>query len=103
MLLFFTTLWLNLALAAPNPTTANMNHFIDHLMKKMTVEEKVGQLTMYSADMAVTGASIRDDYRNEIIKGHVGSIFNAFTPKFTREVQKVAVEQSRLKIPLLLA
>lgn len=84
-------------------TSKNMNQFIHGLMSKMTLEEKVGQLTQYSAELSKTGASINKNYRDEIIKGHVGSIFNAFTPKFTRHLQELAVTKTRLKIPLLFA
>ncbi len=79
----------------------DMRRFIDRLMAKMTVEEKVGQLVQYTADMAVTGASVRATYKDDIKAGRVGSIFNAYTPKFTRELQELAVTGTRLKIPLL--
>ncbi|HEX4923840.1 MAG TPA: beta-glucosidase BglX [Bdellovibrionales bacterium] len=75
--------------------------FIDSLLRKMTVEEKAGQLTQYSADMEKTGPQIYDGYEAEIVKGRVGSIFNAYTPEYTRRLQKLAVERSRLKIPLI--
>lgn len=100
MLLLLTSFLIQPALAS---APKNMNSFIHHLMSKMTLEEKIGQLTQYSAEMSVTGASIKDDYRKEILKGHVGSIFNAFTPKFTRQLQELAVKKTRLKIPLLFA
>ncbi|MBX2987222.1 MAG: beta-glucosidase BglX [Bdellovibrionaceae bacterium] len=90
------------AAAAPGDSP-KMKPFIDQLMAKMTLQEKVGQLVQYSADMAVTGATIRADYQNEIEKGQVGSIFNAYTPAFTRQLQRLAVEKTRLKIPLLFA
>ncbi len=80
-----------------------MNRFVSRLMTQMTVDEKVGQLAQYTAEMSTTGPAIKDNYRDEIIKGHVGSIFNAYTPEFTRQLQKLAVEKSRLKIPLLFA
>lgn len=80
---------------------ARRNSFVTKLLARMTIDEKIGQLTQYTADMAVTGPSVRDDYKSEIKKGRVGSIFNAYTPKFTRELQQIAVENTRLKIPLL--
>ncbi len=78
-----------------------MDTFITQLMAKMTLEEKIGQMEQYTAEMAVTGNSIKGDYRDEIIKGRVGSILNAHGAKFTRELQKIAVENTRLKIPLI--
>lgn len=80
---------------------ASMKRFVDALMAKMTLEEKAGQLTLYTADMDQTGASLRENYKEDIRKGRVGAIFNAFTPSFTRELQRLAVEETRLKIPLL--
>ncbi|HRO66970.1 MAG TPA: glycoside hydrolase family 3 N-terminal domain-containing protein, partial [Pseudobdellovibrionaceae bacterium] len=80
---------------------SEMGPFLDRLMSRMTLEEKAGQLAQYSADMAQTGASLRDSYKEDILKGRVGSIFNAYTPAFTRELQTLAMEKTRLKIPLL--
>ncbi|MBX3021395.1 MAG: beta-glucosidase BglX [Bdellovibrionales bacterium] len=100
----FAALVMNTAFAAPTAKTtdtAKMNKFINNLMSKMTLEEKAGQLTQYSADMSKTGNTVRENYREDIIAGRVGSLLNAFTPKFTRELQQVAVEKTRLKIPLL--
>lgn len=78
-----------------------MKPFVDHLMSRMTVEEKFGQMQQYAAEMAITGANTNSHYRSEISKGRVGSILNAYGAKFTYELQKVAVEKSRLKIPLI--
>ena len=89
------------ALAKPDPK--KMKPFIDNLMKRMTLEEKVGQLVQYSADMSTTGATVRPDYERDIKQGMVGSMFNAYTPEFTRKLQRLAVEETRLKIPLLFA
>lgn len=82
---------------APNPA---MDRFVADLLSRMTLEEKIGQLSLLTADMAVTGPKVRDNYRDAIKQGKVGSIFNAFTPEFTRQLQELAAE-SRLKIPLL--
>lgn len=92
------------AMAVSSPRAAGkteMDQFINQLMSRMTLEEKAGQLTQYSADMDQTGASLRSSYREDVIKGRVGSIFNAYTPSFTKELQTIAVEKTRLKIPLL--
>lgn len=75
--------------------------FIETLLRKMTLEEKAGQLTQYSADMAKTGPQVYDGYEAEIVKGRVGSIFNAYTPAYTKRLQTLALEKTRLKIPLL--
>src|SRR5436190_22354426 len=74
---------------------------IDSLIKVMTLEEKVGQLSLYTSDWDVTGPTIREGYKDDIKKGRVGAIFNAFTAKYTRELQEMAVKETRLHIPLL--
>jgi len=88
---------------AQNPLvdTGDMKDFVDDLMGRLTLEEKIGQLTLYTADMDTTGSSVRDDYKNEITSGRVGSIFNAYTPKFTRELQDLAINSGN-KIPLII-
>jgi len=81
--------------------TARRDKFISALMAKMTIEEKAGQMNQYSADMAQTGAALNLNYKDDLKKGRVGSILNATTPKVTRELQRIAVEETRLKIPLI--
>lgn len=82
----------------PDP---KMDRFIAELMAKMTLDEKVGQLSLLTSDWDSTGPTIRQGYQDDIRKGRIGSIFNAFTAKYTRELQRLAVEETRLKIPLL--
>ncbi len=74
---------------------------VDSVLSLMTLEEKVGQLSLYTSDWDVTGPTMREGYKNDIRAGKVGAIFNAFTAKYTRELQRMAVEETRLKIPLL--
>ncbi len=75
---------------------------VDSVLNLMTTEEKIGQMTQFTSDWDVTGPSMRSEYKNDIRKGKVGSIFNAYTTKYNRELQRVAVEETRMKIPLLL-
>nr|AGA60127.1 glycoside hydrolase [Aminobacter sp. Gsoil204] len=82
----------------PDPA---MDKFIAELMAKMTLEEKIGQLSLLTSDWDSTGPTMRQGYQEDIRKGRIGSIFNAFTAKYTRDLQRVAVEETRLKIPLL--
>ncbi len=81
--------------------TRNMDRFIDNLMKEMTLEEKIGQLTLYSSFMDETGPFMNEDYLDYIRVGRVGAVFNAYTTEYTREIQRIAVEETRLGIPLL--
>lgn len=82
----------------PDPA---MDRFITELMAKMTLDEKIGQLTLLTTDWESTGPTLRAGYRDDIAAGKVGAMFNAHSVKFTRELQRMAVEETRLKIPLL--
>jgi beta-glucosidase len=78
-----------------------MAPFIDQLLQRMTLEEKIGQLGLFTSDWSVTGPTVREGYRDDIRAGHVGAIFNAYTADFTRKLQRLSVEDTRLGIPLL--
>ncbi len=78
-----------------------MDRFIADLMAKMTLDEKIGQLTLLTSNWESTGPTMRDSYKEDIRAGRVGAIFNAYTAKYTRELQALAVEGTRLKIPLI--
>nr|MBP6828790.1 glycoside hydrolase family 3 C-terminal domain-containing protein [Saprospiraceae bacterium] len=71
------------------------------LLDKMTLEEKIGQLTLYTTDWGSTGPTIREGYKNDIRSGACGNLFNSHTVGFVRDLQRIAVEETRLKIPLL--
>lgn len=74
---------------------------VDSILSVMTLEEKVGQLTLYTSDYDVTGPTIRENYKADIEAGKVGAIFNAFGADYTRKLQEIAVTKTRLGIPLL--
>ena len=81
---------------------AKMKSFIDVLMKKMTLEEKLGQLNLPAgAGDIVTGAAASSDIGKKIQEGKVGGLFNIKSVAKIKAIQKVAVEESRLKIPLI--
>jgi beta-glucosidase len=80
---------------------AKMNAFVSGLMSKMTVEEKIGQLNLPGSGDIVTGQASNSDIGKKIKEGLVGGLFNIKTVAKIRAVQKVAVEESRLKIPLI--
>ena len=77
------------------------DQFITELMGKMTLDEKIGQLVLPDGHEANTGVSEKTDIYGDIKKGLVGSVLNVSDPKAIRELQKVAVNESRLGIPLL--
>ena len=89
------------AMAAPKADKDKMDQFIDNLMGKMTLQEKIGQLNLPVSGEIVTGQAKSSDVAGKIRKGQVGGLFNVKGVENIREVQKIAVEQSRLKIPLL--
>jgi beta-glucosidase len=74
---------------------------IDALLKTMTLDEKIGQLSLFQSGWDVTGPVLETNYRKLIKEGKVGAIFNAYTVDYVRELQRMAVEESRLKIPLM--
>jgi beta-glucosidase len=74
---------------------------LEALLQKMTLEEKVGQLVQYSAGQPTGPGTGRTDYDDMIRKGEVGALFNITTAHSVNAYQRVAVEQSRLHIPLL--
>lgn len=74
---------------------------VNDLLKKMTIEEKIGQLNQYTGDNQATGPiTINPNKQSEIKAGLVGSMLNIIGTKYTRQYQELAM-QSRLKIPLL--
>lgn len=80
-----------------------MNAFIDNLMSRMTLEEKLGQLNQHPGGQIVTGAPLESPTGKLIAEGKLGSVFNVKGVDEIHAMQKVAVEKSRLGIPLLVA
>jgi beta-glucosidase len=79
----------------------DMNRFIDALMKRMTVDEKIGQLNLPVTGDITTGQAKSSDIAGRIKRGEVGGLFNLKGVEKIRDVQILAVENSRLGIPLL--
>ena len=79
----------------------DMDRFIDALMKKMTMEEKIGQLNLPVTGEITTGQAKSSDVAKKIEQGLVGGLFNLKGVAKIKDVQKLAVENSRLGIPLL--
>ena len=68
---------------------------IDDLLAKMTLQEKIGQMNQ------LTGTGLSDDMKSQIKAGRVGSILNEIDVKTVNELQRIAIENSRLGIPLI--
>ncbi len=75
---------------------------IDALLGRMTLAEKLGQLTMTAAGYAVTGPVIAGDSTDSIRDGRLGNLLNLVGAQHVHEMQRIAVEESRLGIPLLI-
>ena len=92
-----------MALSMPAQTTDNakMKQYINQLMSRMTLREKIGQLNLPVTGDIVTGEAKSSDLAGKISRGEVGGLFNLKGVDKIREVQKLAVEKSRLHIPLL--
>src|SRR6202167_6141052 len=75
---------------------------IETLIASMTLAEKLGQLTMTACSFTVTGPVIAGDSTAAIRSGAIGNLLNLVGPGPVREMQRLAVEESRLRIPLLI-
>ncbi|MFD1875593.1 beta-glucosidase BglX [Hymenobacter bucti] len=82
------------------PTDPKMKPFIDALMTRMTLEEKIGQLNLAATGFDVTGPVVNKDVRGSISQGRMGALLNPNTYAATHELQALALK-TRLKIPLI--
>ena len=89
------------SLTAQAASQAKMNQFIDELMGKMTLQEKIGQLNLPVTGDIITGSTVSGDVVGKIKAGQVGGLFNMKGVQSIRALQEVAVKQSRLGIPLI--
>lgn len=99
-LLILLALLLPLGLQAQK-TPQDMDRFLDNLLKRMTLEEKIGQLNLPVTGEITTGQAKSSDIAAKIKRGEVGGLFNLKGVDKIRDVQRLAVENSRLGIPLL--
>ena len=76
---------------------------VDALLRRMTMAEKIGQLVQYSAGQPTGPGTGRSDYEDMIGRGQIGSLLNVVDPAKINAYQRIAVEKSRLRIPLLFA
>src|SRR5919106_1861025 len=87
---------------AAQSTVTRASRFVDSLLARMTLEEKLGQLTQLPGRWGDAGPRVPEGGEDEIRRGLVGSFLGVFGAGYTRQMQELAV-QSRLKIPLLFA
>ena len=106
-IVFFSLFSISLASAQNSEiksSVENVEQKVDSVLSLMTLEEKVGQMVQYSGTWDLTGPASGDQnqYREERLKeGLVGSMLNVLSVEATREAQKLVMENSRLKIPLM--
>lgn len=99
-LFFLALLFISCDKQPSEPKNSKMDSFVNDLMAKMTIEEKIGQLNLPVAGSGVTGIVVSADVEDKIRKGQVGGIFGVYGAEKVRKVQEIAVNNSRLKIPL---
>ena len=88
--------------ASPQLSDKKLNARVDALLAQMTLAEKIGQLTQYTGGSTITGPTGEKlDFDAMVAKGEIGSLFNVTGAKETNHYQHIAVERSRLHIPLL--
>jgi beta-glucosidase len=75
---------------------------IEDLLREMTLTEKLGQLTMAASSEAITGPVVAGDLRDGVRNGTVGNVLNLYGAERVQNLQRIAVEESRLRIPLLI-
>lgn len=91
----------NKVLAQNKTEDAKMDVFVSGLMKKMTLDEKIGQLNLVTIGAPTTGSVVNKGVEDKIKKGAIGGVFGIWGVDHTKEVQEAAVKNSRLHIPLI--
>lgn len=85
-----------------DPAKGEMDTYVSELMAKMTLDEKLGQITLSAGNDFVTGSSIGLSLHDAIVKGELGGVFNVKGTESIRRLQQLAVDSTRLGIPLLI-
>jgi len=101
LVVFFCLILLPLAWPQSWANDPKTESKIDSLLQQMTLEEKIGQLNQYSVGTPTGPGTGRGDYSDMVAKGEVGSLYNVPNGDKINEYQKIAVEKSRLHIPLI--
>jgi len=93
--------WLMFVLVPVIAQSQSVEHRIDSVLALMTLEEKAGQLSLFTNDWNQDGSFIKEEYAVFIDRGLAGGIFNAYGADYTRKLQERAINRSRLGIPLI--
>lgn len=78
-----------------------MKEYVDELMARMTLQEKIGQLNLMAAGQIITGGAVNTEVENDIAQGNMGGVFNVKGVDNIKILQDIAIKKSRLGIPLL--
>ena len=78
-----------------------MNSIVDTLLSNMTLDEKIGQLNLRAVGFNADGPIISNELREKIRRGEVGAVLGTFTPQAVRQLQELAINSTRLKVPFL--
>lgn len=89
--------------SAQQGTSPAADRLVDSLLARMTLEEKVGQLAQYTGQWVQDHPEVTAEHLALVRQGRVGSFLNVYGAAYTREIQQIAVRESRLGIPLLFA
>jgi beta-glucosidase len=99
--LILTSVFYNAAAQTKNDET-KMNSFVNNLMSKMTLDEKIGQLNLVTAGgQSKTGSVVNEGVEGNIKKGAIGGIFGVWGTNYIGKAQEIAIKESRLHIPLI--
>jgi beta-glucosidase len=100
-LLLFVTVFISTVVFSQTSKDAKKHQFVNSLLTKMTLEEKLGQLNLPASSDFVTGAVSSSDIASKVKSGKVGGVFNIRSVTKIKELQEFAVNNTRLHIPLL--
>ena len=100
-LLLFVTVFISTVVLSQTNKDAKKHQFVNSLLTKMTLEEKLGQLNLPASSDFVTGAVSSSDIASKVKSGKVGGVFNIRSVTKIKELQEFAVNNTRLHIPLL--
>ena len=100
-LLLLVTAFISMVATSQTSKDVKRHQFVNDLMKKMTLEEKLGQLNLPASSDFVTGAVSSSDIAQKVKDGKVGGVFNIRSVTKIKELQEYAVKSTRLHIPLL--
>ena len=105
LLIFLTLFWFGFGSDKPQLTPEELlSARVDSVLSLMSLDEKIGQLNQLSYGIGwgpTVKVSVPNEYKELIKEGKIGSFLNAIGAEFTYELQKIAVNESRLKIPLI--